>query len=173
LNFIEINKTIIPQNLSFFIHEGYVVLEWQEATMAEAYNIYRDGQRIGHGVTGTSFVDYNATSSQTYHYTVTGYTDFIESSPSNEVYIDWTTGVDESGNTQEVSLYPNPTQSKVFVEAEGLRRIRVFNLMGQEVLNQAVDEDRFTLDLSSQPQGCYFLEATTEQGSTTTKILKL
>lgn len=141
--------------------------------MAEAYNIYRDGQRIGHGVTGTSFVDYEANSSHTYHYTVTGYTDFIESSPSNEVYIDWTTGVNESGNSQEVSLYPNPTQSKVFVEAEGLRQVRVFNLMGQEVMNQAVDGNRFTLDLSSQPQGCYFIETTTEQGSTISKIMKL
>ena len=173
LNFIEINKTIIPQHLDFFIHEGHVVLEWQEATMAEAYNIYRDGQRIGHGVTGTSFVDYVANSSHTYHYTVTGYTGFLESSPSNEVYIDWTTGVGESGSQQEVSLYPNPTESRVFVEAEGLRQVRVFNLMGQEVLNQTADSDRITLDLSSQPQGCYFIETTTEQGSTTTKIMKL
>lgn len=173
LNFIEINKTIIPQHLDFIIQEGHVVLEWQEATMAEAYNIYRDGQRIGHGVTGTSFVDYEANSSQTYHYIVTGYTDFLESSPSNEVYIDWTTGVGESANSQEVSLYPNPTENKVFVEAEGLHQIRVFNLMGQEVLKQVVDGNRFTLDLSSQPQGCYFIETTTDQGSTTTKIMKL
>ena len=173
LNFIEINKTIIPQHLSFYIQNGFVVLEWQEATMAEAYNVYRDGQRIGHGITGTSFVDYDANSSYTYHYTVTGYTDFIESSRSNEVYIDWTTGIGENGNSQEAILYPNPTQSKVIVEAEGLRQVRVFNVMGQEVLNQAVDGNRFTLDLSSQAQGCYFIETTTEQGSTITKIMKL
>ena len=173
LNFIEVNKTIIPQHLDFIIQNGFVVLKWQEATMAEAYNIYRNGERIGHGVHGTSFVDYEANSSQTYHYYVTGYTNFIESNPSNEVYIDWTTGVDESSSMQEMSLFPNPTKSMVFIEAEGLRQVRVFNLMGQEVLHQTVEGDRFTLDLSSQPQGCYFIETTTEQGSTITKIMKL
>ena len=169
LNFIEVNKTIIPQHLSFLIHEGNVILEWQEATMAEYYNIYRNSERIANGVHGTSF----ATSNETYHYVVTGCTDFIESSLSNEVYVDWTTDIDEQGSHQEANLYPNPTKGKVFVEAEGLREVRVFNLMGQEVLRQAVDDNRVTLDLSSQPQGCYFIEATTEHGNTTTKIMKL
>ena len=169
LNFIEVNKTIIPKNLSFYIHEGNVALQWKEASMAQSYKIYRNSELIAQGVTGNSFVDYDANASQTYHYLVTGCTDFIESSPSNEVYIDWTTGINEQ--TQNVSLYPNPTDDKVYIEAEGLRLVRVFNLMGQEVMNQAVDGN-FTLDLSSQPQGCYFIETTTEQGSTITKIMK-
>ena len=173
LNFIEVNKTIIPQHLSFYILEGNVVLEWQEATMAEYYNIYRNGERIAHGVTGTSFVDYDATSSQTYHYVVSGCTDFIESSLSNEVYVDWTTNVGEQGGVRNVSLYPNPTKSMVFIEAEGLHEVHVLNLMGQEVLRQAVKEERFTLDLSSQPQGCYFIETVTNHGISTTKIMKL
>jgi hypothetical protein len=101
---------------------------------------------------------------------VTGSTDFIESSPSNEVYIDWTVGVEEQH--QEAKLYPNPTDGKVYIEAEGLRLVRVFNLMGQEVMRQAVDGGSFVLDLSTQPQGCYFIETTTEQNSTITKIMK-
>ena len=173
LNYIEVNKTIIPQHLSFLIHEGFIILNWQEATMAQSYNIYRNGVRIAHGVTGTSFVDYEAGSSQSYHYTVTGCTNFIESSHSNEVYVDWTTDVNEQASLQETNIYPNPTDSKVFIEAEGLRQVRVFNMIGQEVLNQAVDGDRFVLDLSEQPQGCYFIETKTEQGSTTKKIMRL
>ncbi len=170
LNFIEVNKTIIPKDLSFLIQEGNVVLQWKEASMAQTYNIYRNSELIAQGVTENNFVDYDANSSHTYHYIVTGCTDFIESSPSNEVYIDWTTDINEQ--SQETSLYPNPTEGKVYIESTGLRQVRVFNLMGQEVMNQTVNEDRFTLDLSSQPQGCYFIETTTEQGSTTTKIMK-
>jgi fibronectin type 3 domain-containing protein len=170
LNFIEVNKTIIPKNLSFYIHEGNVALQWKEASMAQSYRIYRNSELIAQGVMGNSFVDYDANASQTYHYFVTGCTDFIESSPSNEVYIDWTTGINEQ--TQNVSLYPNPTDGKVYIETEGLRMVRVFNLMGQEVMRQAVASDRYTLDLSSQPQGCYFIEASTEQSSTITKIMK-
>ena len=170
LNFIEVNKTIIPKNLSFYIHEGNIILQWKEASMAQAYNIYRNSELIASNVTENSFVDLDANASMTYHYYVTGITDHIESSPSNEVYVDWTTGVEEQSH--DVSLYPNPTEGKVYIEAEGLRQVRVFNLMGQEVLRQAVTSDRYTLDLSSQPQGCYFIEASTEQSSTTTKIMK-
>ena len=173
LNFIEVNKTIIPKQLHSFLHEGNVVLEWQEATMAAYHNIYRNGERIAQGVQGTSFVDYDATSSQNYQYVVTGYTDFLESSLSNEVYVDWTTIIDEQGFDHRVSLYPNPTENKVFVETEGLLLVRVFNIMGQEVLNQAVEGGNVIIDLSSQPQGCYFFETVTEYGSTITKILKL
>ena len=173
LNYVEVNKTIIPQHLGFIIHEGFINLYWQEATMAQSYNIYRNGIRIAQGVTGTCFVDYEANSSQTYRYTITGCTAFIESNHSNEVYIDWTTDVNEQAGMTEANVYPNPTNNMVFIEAEGLRQVRVFNMMGQEVLNQAVDGDRFTLDLSSQPQGCYFIETKTEQGSTITKIIRL
>ena len=118
-------------------------------------------------------MDYEANASESYHYVVTGGTNYVESSPSNEVYVDWTTGINEQGNQQATSLYPNPTDSKVYIEAKGLRQVRVFNLMGQEVLNQSVSDGRFILDLSSQPKGCYFIETLTEQGSTTTKIMKL
>lgn len=173
LNFVEVNKTIIPQHLDFLIHNGTVILEWQEATMADRYNVYRNGERIAHGVTGTVFYDYEALPSQTYRYTVTGYTACVESSPSNEVYIDWTTAIEENADAQEVSLYPNPTEDKVVIETNGLHQVRVFNVMGQEIWNQAVDGSQVTIDLSTQPKGCYFIETVTEKGCTTTKIVKL
>jgi hypothetical protein len=45
--------------------------------------------------------------------------------------------------------------------------------MGQEIQNQTVEANRVTIDLSAQPQGCYFIEAVTDQGCKTTKILKI
>ena len=172
-HFIEVNKSIVPQHLDFHIHQGYVVLEWQEATMADAYNVYRNGERIAHGVTEIPFFDYDASPSQTYHYTVTGYTAFIESSPSNEVYVDWTTSTNEGMEPQDVAIYPNPTSSKVFIEAKGACQVRVLNLMGQQVESLNLSEGQASIDLSQQPSGCYFIETATEQGCTTTKIIKL
>ena len=104
---------------------------------------------------------------------MTGYTACVESSPSNEVYIDWTTAIEENADAQEVSLYPNPTEDKVVIETNGLHQVRVFNVMGQEIWNQAVDGSQVTIDLSTQPKGCYFIETVTEKGCTTTKIVKL
>jgi len=172
LNFVEVNKTIIPIHLDFIIHEGNVILQWQEATMAERYNIYCDGQLIGHS-SGTDFIDYEANSSQTYHYTVTGTTSFIESSPSNEIYIDWTTNIDETVEYQDINIYPNPTESQVTIAADGLRQIRVLNVMGQEVKVLTTNESIVTIDLSAQPKGCYFVETKTDKGCSTRKIVKL
>jgi hypothetical protein len=173
LNFVEFNKTIIPQHLDFFIHEGRVILEWEEGTLAEGYNVYRNGEHIAHGITGHSFVDYTSTIGETYYYTITGYTAHVESNPSNVVRVDWTTDVNENTVDQTISIYPNPTKNTVTIEADGLRQIRVFNIMGQTVICQTALEDNITIDLSAQPQGCYFIETTTVQGCTTTKIVKL
>ena len=173
LNFVEFNKTIIPQHLDFFIHEGRVILEWEEGSVAEGYNVYRNGEHIAHGVTGHAFVDYTSTPAETYDYTITGYTTHVESNPSNVVNVDWTTNVNENTVDQTISIYPNPTKNTFTIEADGLRQVRVFNVMGQTVICQTALEDNMTLDLSAQPQGCYFVETATEQGSTTTKIVKL
>lgn len=173
LNFVAFNKTIIPQHLGFLIHEDHVILQWEEGSMAEGYNIYRDGVRIAHGAIGNSFIDYSATPQQSYRYFITGHTAHIESNPTNIVYVDWTTGISESTSNQEVSIYPNPTENTVTIEAENLRQVRVFNVMGQEVKCRTSFKDSVNIDLSEQPKGCYFIETTTEQGRTTKTIVKL
>ena len=173
LNFVEFNRTIIPTHLDFLIHEGHVILQWKEGTTAEGYNVYRNGERIAHNVTGDSFIDYSATSQQSYHYYITGRTAHLESNPSNIVFVDWTTNTNENTDSQNISIYPNPTESSVTIEAVGLRQIRVFNVTGQEVKCQTTLDSHITVDLSTQPKGCYFIEATTEQGCTTAKIVKL
>ena len=173
LNFVEFNKTIIPQHLNFFIHEGRVILEWEEGSMAEGYNVYRNGECIAHGVTGHAFVDYSSTLQETYNYTITGHTAHIESNHSNVVYVDWTTEISENTIDKVISIYPNPTKNTVTIEADGLRQVRVINIMGQTVICQTALEDSMTIDLSAQPQGCYFIETTTTKDNTTTKIVKL
>ncbi len=172
LNFVEFNKTIIPTHLSFYIHEGHVILKWDEASMAESYHVYRNGEHIGYNITGNTFVDYFATPTQTYTYMITGLTDHMQSNPSNVVYVDWTTDVDEN-NGKSINIYPNPTESMVTIQAEGLRQVRVFNVMGQEVKCQTALDGSVTIDLSAQAKGCYFIEATTDQGCTTTKVMRL
>lgn len=157
--FLSVNKTIIPQHLRFLIHEGHVILQWDEASMAEKYRIYRDGERIGHS-SGTDFIDYSANSSQSYHYTVTGMSNGLESSHSNEVFVDWTTAIDETEGSNETILYPNPTSGIVYLESDGLQEVSVFNLMGQEMMHQSVIDGQATIDMTSLPEGTYFLKLT-------------
>ena len=171
LNTVEVNKSIIPMHLDFLIHEGRIILQWQEATMADKYCIYRDGQRIGQSST-TDFVDFEATPSQSYHYTVTGRTAHIESSHSNEVFIDWTTDLTESTDAQEAVLYPNPTSGQLHIEANGLQEVGVFNLMGQEVLRQAATDGKANIDISTLAEGTYFVKLIGEKNEIR-KVVKI
>ena len=173
LNFVEFNKTIIPMHLDFYIYNNHVVLQWEEASMAENYNIYRDGELIVNALSGNSYYDYHSTPQQSYTYTITGRTAHMESNPSNVVFVDWTTDVDENTSSQEINLYPNPTESHVTIEADGLRQVRVFNVTGQEVKSETTLKNSVTIDLSTQPKGCYFIETTTEKGCSTTKVIRL
>ena len=159
IHFLSVNKTIIPQHLSFYIHEGHVVLQWDEASMAERYNIYRNGVRIGHS-TSNDFVDYEANPSQTYYYTVTGKAANLESSPSNVVYVDWTTAIDENADAEVATLYPNPTSGWVYVESNGLEEVSVFNLMGQEMTRQKAVDGKAAINLTPLPEGTYFIQMT-------------
>ena len=170
LYFIEVNKSIVPQHLDFLIHNGHVVLQWEEATMAEYYKVYRDGVRIG-WATGTDFIDYEANAQHSYHYTVTGCTAFVESSPSNEVFIDWTTGLGEEVN-EETLLYPNPTTGKVFVESDGLQNVEVYNLIGQVVIRQTATDGQVTVDMTSLPEGTYFVKLKGERNEVR-KVVKI
>ena len=171
MHIVEVNKTIIPQHLDFFIHEGHVILQWDAATLAEKYYIYRNGEQIA-WATGTDFVDFSSVQGQTYTYTVTGKTAFVESNPSNSVYVDWTTDINENTSETSVSLYPNPTESQVTIEGQGLRQVRVINVMGQEIEHLDLNGDQAVIDLSNAPKGCYFIEVTCESGCTTSKIMK-
>jgi hypothetical protein len=67
-----------------------------------------------------------------------------------------------------VALYPNPVKDRLFVKAEGLQMVEVFNLMGQQVM---VSEDD-TIDLDSVGQGIYFVRVTAEGKVVTKRIVK-
>ena len=173
MNLISVNKTCIPMNLDFLIMDGAVVLMWNNALMAETYNVYRDGELIATGLTYPTYTDSEVSSQVAYRYTVTGVTSFFESNHSNEVYVDWTTGLSESADSEEITVYPNPTTGKVSIEAQGISQVSVFNLMGQEVLREAAHANKVGLDLSALPKGSYFLKVVSEQGTITQKVTKL
>ena len=90
----------------------------------------------------------------------TGMSNGLESSHSNEVFVDWTTAIDETEGSNETILYPNPTSGIVYLESDGLQEVSVFNLMGQEMMHQSVIDGQATIDMTSLPEGTYFLKLT-------------
>ena len=62
------------------------------------------------------------------------------------------------------SLYPNPTDGNVIIEAEGMQRLTVVNELGQVVYDAEVDNDTETLNMSQFGAGVFMIRIYTENG---------
>ena len=70
-----------------------------------------------------------------------------------------------------IALYPNPAHDEVFIEAEGIRHVKVYNMQGQCVIERNVDAcDRLVLPLQGLGAGLYLFEAQTELGLARVKL---
>ena len=145
--------------------------------MALSYNVYRNGEKIAEGLTEPTYIDNTAAAQESYSYTVTGETDFIESSPSNEANADWTSLSEEMVGNQHIVVYPNPTNGVLTIEtqyaASMTTECAVFNIMGQEVMRQVGTGSQMNLNLSALPEGTYFVKVVSESESKTVKVVKI
>ena len=79
----------------------------------------------------------------------------------------------ESGQIQNVSVYPNPTTSIVHVEADGMQRAELFDNDGRRIATyDAQPVGRVSLNLSTRSSGIYYLRIHTPQGAAIRKIVK-
>ena len=78
------------------------------------------------------------------------------------------TGVDEmeAGN---VSVFPNPTNSRITVEGEGLNHVTVFNMVGQKVYEMNCQGESIDIDLNVET-GIYMVRVSTANGEVTKRI---
>ena len=72
------------------------------------------------------------------------------------------TDVNEFG--VKASIYPNPTNGNVTIEAEGMQRLMVMNELGQVVYDAEVSSDTETLNMSQFGVGVYMIRIYTEDG---------
>lgn len=79
--------------------------------------------------------------------------------------------VDE--NAHEVTkVFPNPVMQELFVEGVGMKRVEVFNVMGQRVAAADVDDWFMRIDMSGCAKGVYLVRVLTENGTITHHIVK-
>ncbi|NHM04396.1 LamG-like jellyroll fold domain-containing protein [Flavobacterium celericrescens] len=80
-----------------------------------------------------------------------------------------TTSFDESN----LSLYPNPTSGIVNISYDKeISNVSVYNLLGQNVLNQEGKGLEIQLDLSTLASATYFVKITSEGATKTIKVIK-
>ena len=69
-----------------------------------------------------------------------------------------------------ISLYPNPTNGHVTIEAENLKHITISNLLGQVVYKGKVEGDAFEYDFDRHGEGLYLIRIGTTSGVVTKKV---
>ena len=83
------------------------------------------------------------------------------------------TGVSED-NEQNINVFPNPTTDFVTVEAEGLEKVEIVDLMGKTIKSVTSIGNALQIDLTELKSGTYFISAKTRSTSSFVKpILKM
>ena len=109
-----------------------------------------------------------------YGYQVVG----LNANPENEaalgsiVIVDTVLGTNDFDATS-ISTYPNPVTSTFTITSQQtITSVTVFNVLGQQVINQTPDTLNFVADFSSLTAGVYLAKIATQSGSKTVKVIK-
>lgn len=78
--------------------------------------------------------------------------------------------VNEDSNIA-VSVYPNPAQGVITIEASNLQRIEVYNFLGQLVESRQSEGDVLECDLSGHEAGIYLIRMETASGIVTKRVV--
>jgi hypothetical protein len=64
-------------------------------------------------------------------------------------------------------VYPNPAKDRIYIEGKGTNEIKLFDVLGNEILNAKEKE----IDVSSLKNGVYFVQVKTDKGEIIKKII--
>lgn len=79
------------------------------------------------------------------------------------------TGLEEA-DENIISIYPNPSTSKLKIEAEDIKHITISNILGQTVFEGNANGDAFEYDFGKHDSGLYLIKIETANGMATKKI---
>lgn len=83
-----------------------------------------------------------------------------------------TTSVGEIHHGSTVlNVFPNPVRNQMTISAKGMNNIKIYDIVGQEVMNVSVKVDEITLDTEGFANGVYFVSVETANGLISKKII--
>ena len=68
------------------------------------------------------------------------------------------------------AVYPNPTCGMVKIEAENIKTVSIFNVLGEKVFEGSADGDAFEYDFRNQSAGIYLIKVETAKGVETRRV---
>lgn len=131
------------------------------------------------GANKTEYVDVTANAEgEWYYYKVVAYYQDIDcmSAPAkskfgNEYFVKICspTGI-ETNAEQQVTVYPNPVDDNLKIEANNIKNVTVLNLMGQKVYESEVNANEVNLNMSDFQSGVYMIQVETSEYTVTKRI---
>lgn len=159
----------VPKNVKATVDGNDVYIEWDDVEFAESYIVYRDGIPRSTYVPQNSFVDTDLADG-TYCYTVKSALDGSETPESKKVCAEINTISVNDIMKNEVSIFPNPTSDVVNVKANRIESFSIYNMMGRELINENIESEEISIDVSDFDSGCYILYVETESEIITRRI---
>ncbi len=160
--------------------EGFgTLLSWSYDADPQSFKVYRSENGIDYEVVATvdktlrEYFDITDDAGS-YYYKVTAFRSYCESTPAwagddyDYVHVE-VTSVSENGDDALV-VYPNPANTLMSIEAEGLQQVTIHNVMGQVVMRQQCSEDGVVINTSSLASGLYTISVKTQQGIMTKRF---
>lgn len=159
--------------------EGFgTQLEWNYDGEPQSFKVYRSDDGIDFQLVAT--VDktmheyFDLVDAGDYYYQVTAFRSYCESTPAwaddltDYVHVE-VTSVSENGEAG-LSMYPNPANSLMSVEADGLQKVTICNVMGQVVKTLHSEEDGVVVNTTDLVSGIYTISVKTSQGVMTKRF---
>jgi len=74
----------------------------------------------------------------------------------------------------DIFIYPNPTTSKIYIENENLKDIKVYDIKGSEIISRPnkYNESKIEINFENYSNGSYIIKVVTTKGTVTHKIIK-
>ena len=96
--------------------------------------------------------------------------DFESNGLVTEHFIDFTInklGLNSVEKSQFI-LYPNPTSEAIFIDAKEVAELKIYSILGQEVMAQKLQPGKNTVRMNTLPKGTYIFHF----GNETKKVIK-
>ena len=171
-----------PTNLAGeyqWTNEGFgTLLSWDYEGEPQSFKVYRSEDGVDYQMVATvdkTLREYlDIVDAGDYYYQVTAFRSYCESTPAwvddetDYIHVE-VTSVSENGEAG-LNVYPNPANTLMSVEAEGLQLVTICNVMGQVVKMQRCNEDGVVINTADLASGMYTISVKTHQGTMTKRF---
>ena len=152
-------------------------LSWNCAYTPSKFKVYRsdDGDEYTEvaAIDGDQNEYFDAVANGTYYYKVTAYNSACESNPAltpNNVDYVVVAVMAVAENSINARLYPNPTSGNLKIEANAIKTVEVFNLVGQKVFEEEINANECVVNMKDFGNGIYMVRIQAASGITTQKV---